>query len=354
MWRPLQARSSLDDQGLPTNLSGLDLQRIEEVLGHAWTEPTRETYGAGLLVFHIYCDTKNIGELQRAPASSLLISAFAAALAGAYSAKTISNYISGIRAWHILHGIAWSTNQQELISILRAAEAVAPTSSKRKKRLPYTPQFIETILTHLDLKNPLDAAVYACVTTTFYSCARLGEFTVPRLSAFDAQLHVKPSDIRESTDRHGNQVTSFFLPRTKVTQNGEEVSWAQQEGPTDPRKALENHLRVNEPTPNSHLFAYKSKAGLRPLTKRKALERIAKAARDAGVDPLQGHSIRIGATLEYLLRGVPFDVVKVMGRWASNAFTVYLRKHAQILAPYLQAKPEVHEHFVRLTMPPVR
>ncbi|KAJ7809688.1 hypothetical protein B0H14DRAFT_1496201 [Mycena olivaceomarginata] len=35
------------------------------------------------------------------------------------------------------------------------------------------------------------------------------------------------------------------------------------------------------------------------------------AIKQAGLEPMQGHGIRIGrATLEYLLRGVPFDVMK--------------------------------------------
>ena len=58
--------------------------------------------------------------------------------------------------------------------------------------------------------------------------------------------------------------------------------------------------------------------------------------------------------MEYLLRGVPFDVMKVKGRWSSDAFILYLRKHAQILAPYIQAVPAVHDTFARLTMPAVR
>ncbi|KIK98422.1 hypothetical protein PAXRUDRAFT_134233, partial [Paxillus rubicundulus Ve08.2h10] len=65
-------------------------------------------------------------------------------------------------------------------------------------------------------------------------------------------------------------------------------------------------------------------------------------------------STRIGSTLEYLLRNVPFDVIKVKGRWASNAFLIYLRRHAQILTPYMQAQPSLHESFLRLTLPPVR
>ena len=69
---------------------------------------------------------------------------------------------------------------------------------------------------------------------------------------------------------------------------------------------------------------------------------------------MQGHGIRIGSTLEYLLRGIPFDVMKVKGRWASDAFLIYLTKHAQILAPYMQAQPQLHAEFIRLTMPRVR
>ncbi len=57
---------------------------------------------------------------------------------------------------------------------------------------------------------------------------------------------------------------------------------------------------------------------------------------------------------EYLLRGILFDVVKTIGRWKSDAFILYLRKHAQILAPYMQAVPAIHEQFIRYTMPQIR
>jgi len=117
---------------------------------------------------------------------------------------------------------------------------------------------------------------------------------------------------------------------------------------------LAHHFETNTPLDNAHLFAYRYKTGHWPLTKSKFIAELAKAARAAGLDPLQGHGIRIGSTLEYLLRGMPFDVMKVKGRWSSDAFTLYLRKHAQILAPYIQAVPTVHDAFTRLAMPAVR
>jgi hypothetical protein len=99
---------------------------------------------------------------------------------------------------------------------------------------------------------------------------------------------------------------------------------------------------------------YRANRTCRPLTKNKFLERVAGAAHAAGLDPLQGHGIRIGSTLEYLLQGVPFDVMKAKGCWASDSFLLYLQKHAVIIAPYIQASPTLHETFVRYTMPLVR
>ncbi|KAF9228299.1 hypothetical protein BS17DRAFT_773438 [Gyrodon lividus] len=92
----------------------------------------------------------------------------------------------------------------------------------------------------------------------------------------------------------------------------------------------------------------------KPLTKRKFLSVLASALRVAGKPPLHGHDIRIRSTLEYILRNVPFEVVKAKGRWASDTFLVYLHRHAQILAPSLQARPSLHESFLTLTLPPVR
>jgi hypothetical protein len=319
-------------------------------MSQAWEEGTRETYGSGLLTFHVYCDNKVIPEPQRAPASKILLSAFISELAGAYSGKTISNYVYGVRAWHILHGVTWQLNEPEIKALLTAASKLTPPSSRRKKRRPYTLDYMTKLKGQLNLQDPLSAATFACLTTCFYAAGRVGEFTVKRLDGFDPTKHVTPANLRQEEDRNGLQVTVLHLPFTKASSEGEDVSWARQNGPTDPYEALENHMQVNQPPLDGHLFAYKWKSGRRPLTKKTFINRLAQAARDAGEDPLQGHGIRIGSTLEYLLRGVSVETMKVIGRWASDAFTLYLRKHAQILAPYLQASPELHHAFITNTM----
>ncbi len=156
------------------------------------------------------------------------------------------------------------------------------------------------------------------------------------------------------TDRNGLQQTTFHLPWTKVSPTGEDVFWAQQTGTSGPEHLLRVHLALNRPPQNGHLFAYKQKGKFWPLTKSAFIRQIHLAVTKASLKPLQGHGIRIGATLEYLLRGVSFEAVKTIRRWASDAFLRYLRKHAAILAIYMQADPVLHEKFITYTLPPIR
>jgi hypothetical protein len=69
---------------------------------------------------------------------------------------------------------------------------------------------------------------------------------------------------------------------------------------------------------------------------------------------LKGHSLRIGGTLFYLLKEVPFDVIKTLGRWSSKSFTVYLRHHALVLAPFLQHHLETPDSLQHYILPPVQ
>jgi len=161
LWRP-----SMPHDQCATQLSDDDLKRIEDVMAHAWELDTHATYATGLLNFMVFCDQKNIPEGDRAPASQLLIMSFVSTLAATYSGSAISNYIYGIRAWHLLHSIPWKINKPELEALLKAAEKLTPPSSRRKKRRPYTIDFMQAIRHHIDLATPLGASVFACRVKT--------------------------------------------------------------------------------------------------------------------------------------------------------------------------------------------
>ncbi|KAG1893102.1 uncharacterized protein F5891DRAFT_963498 [Suillus fuscotomentosus] len=350
LWVPATSRSRLDHTGSLVSLTDSNIDRILLVIAHCHAPSTRECYGSSLLVFHVFCDSRGIPEHQRCPASSVLVLAFLAGCAGLYSGKTLENYFYGIHAWHLLHDLPWSVDQAQASLTLEGAKSLAPSSSSRAKRAPFTVALLLMIHSSLDLSTPLHAAVYACLTTSFFTIARTGEFTVPSLKSFDRHLHVSVSDIRHKVDRHGFHVTVFRLPRTNTSSSGEDVYWAAQSGLADPLAALNNHLHINHLSPSDALFSWQHGTGLHALTRTAFLKCLKDASAHSGHGDLKGHGIRIGGTLEYLLRGVPFETMKTMGRWNSDAFVLYLQKHTIVLAPYLQDQP-VLEPFMCYALP---
>ncbi|KIJ10176.1 hypothetical protein PAXINDRAFT_86448, partial [Paxillus involutus ATCC 200175] len=119
----------------------------------AWADSTKETYGSGLLAFHIFCDHKSIPESDRTPTIPSVISAFISALVGSYSGSAVSNYVSGIKVWHTVHGLKWTLNDSETDALLKAASSLAPPQSRRPPREPYTVDMMVSIRNHLDLTS---------------------------------------------------------------------------------------------------------------------------------------------------------------------------------------------------------
>ncbi|OJA21464.1 hypothetical protein AZE42_12564 [Rhizopogon vesiculosus] len=229
--------------------------------------------------FHADCDSRLILKYARSPATSNLIPAFTAFTAGSYSCKTIANYIIG-----------------------------------RKKRQPYTVEFMCAFYNHLNPNSSPDAAIYGCLTTALYCTARVGEFTVPTLSSFDPNIHVKLADTHVERDRNNLEMRVFTYHGPK--RRGKEKTHLS-------RSRMDPQTRGSSPASPAIILS--------PSDEAKFVARLAQAAKATGMNPLQGHGIRIGSTLEYLLRDIPSEVVKTKGRWATDAFQLYLRKYAQIM-----------------------
>ncbi|RXW12374.1 hypothetical protein EST38_g13479 [Candolleomyces aberdarensis] len=306
------------------------------------------------MVFHTYCDKREppVPEDMRAPVETPVLLDFLTCCAGLYSGSAAKNYVYGVKAWHTVHALPWRVDENQLTAALSAVEKMTPPSSRRPKRHPVTVDWLCKVAGQLDMSKPLDVAVFACLTTVFWSVSRLGEFVVPSVDSFDPAAHITRSCVSQGTEgRLGLPVTTFNLPRTKKAPNGEPAQWSSQRGATDPEAALAAHFTINNPGENDHLFAWRSTGNkLVPLSRRTFFRRVERAVAAAGLESMNGHGLRIGGVLEFLLRGVSFEVVKVLGRWSSDAFLLYLRKHGAILAPYIQDTP-VLEPFTRIAMP---
>ena len=102
---------------------------------------------------------------------------------------------------------------------------------------------IKAIRAFLNLDDPCDAAIYACMVVVFYSVAQLGKFTVTAIIRFDTAKHVTCRNVSFLEDQR-------------------------------------------------HLFAWKHpKNGLRPLSKTQFISRIIPIAKQCGLTDLKGHSL---------------------------------------------------------------
>ena len=99
-----------------------------------------------------------------------------------------------------------------------------------------------------------------------------------------------------------------------------------QSGASDPIWCMENHLRINDIPLDLPLFSYVCGGMWTALSKKKLLN-WCNAIWIANGEPhvISGHSFRIGGTTELLLRGIPPDVIKTLGRWESDSFLAYWR-----------------------------
>ncbi|KAI6039363.1 hypothetical protein EDC04DRAFT_2867990 [Pisolithus marmoratus] len=171
------------------------VNRILEVIGALWAEKTKEVYGAGLLTYHIYCDTHNIPDLQCAPIMANILLMFLSSCARSYSGSALTNFAAGLKAWHLLHGFQWEINPDELRAILKGASHLAPLSSKCPLCEPFRVDTLELLHALLDPENPCDAAIFTCIMVVFYSVACLGEFTVQSIKHFNPEKHITQANV---------------------------------------------------------------------------------------------------------------------------------------------------------------
>ena len=262
----------------------LELQgRVKAVTLKGWAESTRTTYGAGLLIYHVFCDIREIPEKDCAPAKAALVSSFISALAGSLSGKAIQNYVYSMQAWHTAYGLPWALHKDQIATMLKGAMKLAPPTVRQNKRKPITIQMLSLIKDKLDQTSPFDMAFFMCLTTIFYTAVRVGKFTLPRLDAFNPTEHITCGSVCDDIDRNSLHTKVFPLPRTKSSPTGKEVHWAKQIGPTDPSDACNRHIKINDPPAGGPLFAYKTAKGYRPMTRQTFIARLNKFAQAANL-----------------------------------------------------------------------
>ena len=211
-----------------------------------------------------------------------------------------------------------------------------PTSCRT--RLPITPELLGQLRSvWATWPERRDASMlWAAACMCFFGFLRAGEVVIPSDSSFDPSVHLAQGDVR---------VDSVVCPRYL------EVSIKASK--TDPfRRGVCIYLGVTyaDLCPVAAILDYMVRRGQSPgpffsfangnsLTRDRFVSAVCSALDQAGVDSSRyaGHSFRIGAATTAAQRSIPDSLIKTLGRWQSEAYTVYIRTPRETLCAVAQS-----------------
>ena len=244
-----------------------------------------------------------------------LLSFIADSVSRGLAASTISAHIAGVRNLHIINGFENPLERfQRLRLVLRA---VKRRGKPPRKRSPITAELLARIGALVDSARPDDVRFWAAATSAFFGFLRVSEFTVDR--NFDAASDLSFDALRFS---HDAAHLTLKASKTDPFRLGVSVHLGATGRAVCPVSALKQFLFLRGTAPGP-LFA---DAFGSPPSRSWFVGTLSRfLARLGVVGDFTAHSFRIGAATTAAERGVPDHLIKVLGRWSSDAYRVYIR-----------------------------
>ena len=158
----------------------------------------------------------------------------------------------------------------------------------------------------------------------------MGEITSSSVRSYDASCQLTMADVAID-DGQNPTVVRIHLKRTKTTPfSGVDVFLGRTDDDLCPVSALLAYLVVRGVTPGP-LFRFQDG---RFLTKQLFIERVRIGLDTLGLSSSDyaGHRFRIGAATTAAERGVEDSLIKMLGRWESSAYQIYIKTPREVLA----------------------
>lgn len=258
---------------------------------------------------------------------------------------TIKNYLAAVRHMQIASGLPDPdiANMPKLEGVIRGIKSIQAREQQSKRtRLPITPHILHAMGAVWEAKGatPDHAMLWAAVTLSFFGFLRSGEVTVPSDTTFDPTAHLTVNDISV------NDITNplwlklhLKASKTDPYRKGVDIVVGRTNSKLCPVAAVLAYVATRGNSPG---FLFRFQDG-RLLTKGRFVEEVREAVKEAGFDPTvyAGHSFRIGAATTASACGLSDSMIKMLGRWSSSAYTVYIKTPREQLASVSAALGQV-------------
>lgn len=173
--------------------------------------------------------------------------------------------------------------------------------------------------------------LWAACLLCFFGFLRSGEITVPSDSAFDEGAHLAFNDV--TADRLDNPQSlrvRIKASKTDPFRVGVDVFVERTGKELCPVASILAYLSLRGQGPGP-LFRFRDG---KPLTRPRLVFKLREALQAAGIDcaAYSGHSFRAGAATTAARQGISDTTIKMLGRWKSSAYQLYIKTPRDQLA----------------------
>ena len=248
------------------------------------------------------------------------------------AAQTASNYFSQFQGWHHLeHGVKLAggialERLPKMVKGLKRQQGARP----QKVRRGLAPHLLRKAMDLcLDPRNPVDANKRAALATAFQGLLRGAEVAVKTGTRWKESMHMSRSDVK----RCDSVVLAMMIHPCKNMKHlsGKTCPLVIGAGGThiDAAAEVANLLRVDgvgEARGASTPMFRDPRTGLALDTD--GLQNLVRAMMQRiGEDPMEfgTHSLRIGGATALYAAGATPMVIRTMGRWSSDLYSLYVR-----------------------------
>ena len=308
---------------------------MEHYFRNGLAASTQKTYNSAKKRYLNFCREKVLSPL---PASENQLCQFVSSLAiQSLCHNTIKSYLAAIRHLHIAegHGDPHIHEMARLEQVLKGIKMVQSRGPKRAERLPITPRMLVKLKeAWASGASKFDAQMlWAAASLCFFGFMRSGELTIRSVSSYDESAHLSFNDVAVDCT-HDPRILRVHLKASKTDpfRVGINIYVGKTGNVLCPVSAV-LHYMVSRGPGVGPLFKFEDGS---PLTRAKFVEKVKEALALVGVDSkgYSGHSFRIGAATAAAKQGISDASIKMLGRWKSSAYQVYIKTPRQQLASF--------------------
>ncbi|CAM4922985.1 unnamed protein product [Rotaria socialis] len=293
---------------------------------------TRRSYATGLRIFQQFLFFSNIKRRLHQCFDEQTIQYFISYCIGVLHIRSssIRSYLAAIRYYCLRIGRtdplrhSNGTWKFSVNTLLKTAEKF--NSRSQRHRLPICSKLLSRICHKLNgsfFDIYWDSLLRASLCCAFYGFLRPGEFTVNK---FNASRNLTLSDMHINRNS-----ATFHLKRSKTDRcnYGVYIRYYRTNNCLCPISHLHTYIKHRSKL-FGHLSSNSSPMFIMPtgraLTRTEFVKRLREVISSFGINSsfYSGHSLRIGAASTAAKAGLPIYLIKILGRWSSEAYRRYI------------------------------